>query len=148
LAAPLLVVLTLLAGACLATQVGVNATLARWSGSPVTAAGISFAVGTVVLAAYTLVARVPLPPLARAAAAPWWVWAGGVLGAFYVATMVLSAPRLGAATTIALVVAAQMVTSVVLDHLGAFGFPTRPVSLGRVGGAALIVIGVVLLRRF
>lgn len=145
--APLLVALALLAGACLATQVGVNAGLARWSGSPVTAAAISFVVGTVALAVYLLVLRVPMPPFARAADAPWWSWTGGVLGAFYVVTMVLAAPRLGAATTIALVVAAQMITSVALDQIGAFGLPVRNASPGRLAGAALIAVGVVMIRR-
>lgn len=143
----LLLVLVLVAGACLATQVGVNASLARWSGSPVTAAAISFAVGTVALVLYSVIARVPAPPLGKVPGPAWWTWAGGLLGGFYVATMVLAAPRLGAATTIALVVAGQMTTSIALDHLGAFGFPARPVTLGRLAGGALIVTGVVLLRR-
>lgn len=143
----LLLVLVLVAGACLATQVGVNASLARWSGSPITAAAISFAVGTVALVLYAVVARVPAPPLGRVPGPAWWTWAGGLLGGFYVAMMVLAAPRLGAATTIALVVAGQMTTSIALDHMGAFGFPARPVTLGRLAGGALIVAGVVLLRR-
>ena len=142
-----LLVLVLFAGACLATQVGVNATLARWSGSPVTAAAISFAVGTVALVLYSAVARVPMPPLGRGPGPAWWAWGGGLLGGFYVAMMVLAAPRLGAATTIALVVAGQMTTSIALDHMGAFGFPARPVTVGRLAGGALIVAGVVLLRR-
>lgn len=144
----LLLVLVLVAGACLATQVGVNATLARWSGSPITAAAISFAVGTVALVLYALVTRVPVPAVGKVPGPAWWTWTGGLLGGFYVATMVLAAPRLGAATTIALVVAGQMTTSIALDHLGAFGFPARPVSFGRLAGGALIVAGVVLLRRF
>jgi transporter family-2 protein len=58
------------------------------------------------------------------------------------------APRLGVATTIALVVAGQMLAAVALDHYGLLGVPVRPVNAWRGLGAALLVAGVVLLRRF
>ena len=41
-----------------------------------------------------------LPALARI---PWWHWTGGLLGALYVVTAVVVAPRLGATALIALV---------------------------------------------
>jgi transporter family-2 protein len=34
-----------------------------------------------------------------------------------------------------------------LDHFGAFGIEPRPVNLGRVAGLALVVLGVLLVRR-
>ena len=43
------IVLALVAGACLPTQAGINARLTLWTRSPVTAAAISFAVGTLAL---------------------------------------------------------------------------------------------------
>src|SRR5919108_469601 len=55
-------------------------------------------------------------------AAPWWVWIGGALGAFYVAASIVTAPRLGAATLIALVVAGQAVASLLIDQFGWVGF--------------------------
>ncbi len=59
---------------------------------------ISFFVGTVALLVVALVLHESLPWLGVVSNAPWWVWTGGFLGAFYVlATIVLipgSAPRL------------------------------------------------------
>ena len=64
-------IMALAAGACLPLQVGVNSTLARGLANPVSAAMVSFAVGTMVLFAYVLAMRYPLPGLSRSAALPW-----------------------------------------------------------------------------
>ena len=62
------------AGACLPLQVGVNSTLARGLENPISAALVSFAVGTCVLLAFVLIMRLPLPGFSRAAAMAWWIW--------------------------------------------------------------------------
>jgi bacterial/archaeal transporter family-2 protein len=136
------------AGVVLPFQAGINAELADWLGSPVRAAFISFLTGTVLLLfAAALVFR-PVPSLARLGDAPWWVWLGGALGAFYVLGSIVSAPKLGAATLIALIVAGQAVASVVVDHFGWVGFPEQHLSAGRLAGIALLGAGVVLVRVF
>ena len=35
-----------------------------------------------------------------------------------------------------------------LDHFGAFGQPVQPMNLGRIAGVALVIAGVVMVRRF
>lgn len=143
----LLVLLALVAGAGLPVQVGVNAAIGRHLGRPEWAAVVNFAVGLAALAAWTLALRLPVPPLATAARAPWWAWTGGLLGAFYVTSAVILAPRLGVTATLALSVAGQMAAALALDHAGALGAAVRPVGWAQVLGAALLVAGVVLLRR-
>lgn len=143
-----LVLVAVAAGCCLSTQVGVNGTLSRAVSSPVLAAAVSFAVGTVALFGWAVAARLRLGAIVEAAAQPWWVWTGGFLGAVYVATMIAVAPRLGAATTIGLVIAGQMAASIALDHFGALGFAAHTVNAPRLVGAALIVGGVALVRAF
>lgn len=138
----------LLAGALMPLQAGVNAQLARWVGHPVTASLVSFAVGTLALLAYSLAARPQLPPLASLAAAPWWVWAGGLLGGVFVTAAAAFAPRLGAATFISVTIAGQVFVSILLDHFGLVGFPSRPATPLRLIGALLLVAGVLLVRKF
>lgn len=70
------------------------------------------------------------------------------MGAFFVATAAAFAPRLGAATFISITVAAQMITSVVLDQYGLLGFQVRQTSGWRIVGAILLIVGVALIRRF
>jgi bacterial/archaeal transporter family-2 protein len=142
----LLLLLAVLAGAVLPVQAGINAQLRVTLGNPLAAALVSFLIGTVALVLIELGARIRLPPLAVLERAPWWHWTGGLLGAVYVGMMIVLAPRLGAATLIAAVVAGQMVTSLVLDHYALVGFAAHPLSLQRILGAALVIGGVALVR--
>jgi transporter family-2 protein len=141
-------VLAFFAGVVLPFQAGINAQLAHWLHSPVRASLVSFFVGTVALLVLSLAVWRPLPSGARIAGAPWWVWVGGLLGAFYVVGVVVTAPRLGAATLIALVVAGQAVASVLVDHFGLVGFKEHHATPGRIAGMALVVAGVTLVRVF
>lgn len=139
--------LALAAGVLLPVQAGLNAQLRSALGSPVAAALVSFLVGTAGLAAVALLLRTPLP-LGRAwAATTPWQWGGGLIGAVYVLAAIVLAPRLGAATLIAAVVAGQMMTSLVLDQYGLVGFPVHSLNPVRVLGAALVIVGVVLIQR-
>ena len=133
-------------GAFLALQAPTNAYLARSVGSPVNAALVSFAVGTLalLLAAALLGAR---PDPAQMRAAPWWAWLGGLYGAVLVAAIAYAAPRLGVAPALTLVVAGQFVVAVALDHFGALGLAARPVTLSKLAGLGLIAAGVLLVRR-
>jgi len=143
-----LALLALAAGTCIPTQAGINARLSLWARSPILAATISFLVGTVVLTGYILAARLPLPALRSAAAQPWWLWSGGVLGAFFVAVTIYLAPRLGATNMLAWVLAGQMLAAMTLDHFGLLGYPLHPLSLGRLAGIVLLIAGVLLIRIF
>jgi transporter family-2 protein len=136
------------AGVALPVQFGINAQLATWLDTPVRAAFVSFLTGTLILAAAAALVFKPLPSLSRLGHAPWWIWLGGALGAFYVVGSVVAAPRLGAATVIAVIVAGQSLASIVVDHFGWVGFEPKPVSAGRLAGMALVGTGVVLVRFF
>jgi transporter family-2 protein len=136
------------AGAVLPFQTGMNAELAHWVNSPFRAAFVSFLLGTLILLLVSALVFKPLPSWTRLGEAPWWVWVGGALGAFYVAGSIVSAPKLGAATLIALVVAGQALASLAVDHFGWVGFEENPISLGRIGGMVLIAAGVVLVKIF
>ena len=136
------------AGVALPVQFGINAQLANWLDSPVRAAFVSFLTGTIVLAGAAALVFKPLPSLSRLGHAPWWVWVGGAFGAFYVAGSIVAAPRLGAATLVAAIVAGQSLASVVVDHFGWVGFEPKQVSAGRLAGVVLVGAGVVLVRIF
>lgn len=141
-------ILALFAGIVIPTQAGINAQLSLWTRSPVLASAISFAVGTLVLIVYSLVMRIPWPALATAGSQAWWVWTGGALGAYFVAATIFLAPKLGATTLVAVLLAGQMLASLILDHFGLLGYPVHPASLGRIAGILMIVGGVMLVRNF
>jgi bacterial/archaeal transporter family-2 protein len=134
------------AGAMLPFQFGINAQLAHWLDSPLRATLVSFAVGTLALLAVALVFVRGLPAGDRVADAPWWAWAGGFLGAFYVLGSVVTAPKLGAATLVAVILAGQAVASLLVDHFGWVGFDENPITPGRLAGMGLVAAGVALVR--
>jgi len=142
------ILLAIMAGFCLPTQAGINAQLNLWSRSAILTATISFAVGTIGLAVYALILKTPWPVGDSIGRHPWWIWSGGLLGAFLVASTVVLAPRLGAASMIALIIAGQMLASICLDHFGWVGYPVHPVNGLRILGVFFLVGGVVLIRLF
>ncbi|MEJ7577412.1 MAG: DMT family transporter [Pyrinomonadaceae bacterium] len=143
----LLFALALLAGAATALQIGVNSQLRVGLGNPFQAGLVSFAVGTIALAIIALPQGLQWN-FAQTMSLPWWVWTGGLLGAYFVTALIILAPRLGASTLIGLALTGQLLVSLVLDHYGLLGFPVQRLSLPRMLGAALLIAGVVLIRRF
>jgi transporter family-2 protein len=144
----LYLVFAFVAGAMIPFQAGVNAQLSHWLHSPIRAAFVSFVVGTIALLVVSVAIWRPLPSGSRLADAPWWVWIGGLLGAFYVAGSIVTAPRLGASVLIAAVIAGQSLASLLVDQFGWVGFREHPVSIGRAVGMALVLAGVALVRIF
>jgi transporter family-2 protein len=134
-------------GAGVTVQAGLNAQLREYVGHPMFAALANFVVGTLCLLGLLLAFRVPWPATTGMKAAPMWLWVGGLLGAFYVASAVLIAPKLGAAVMFAVLIAGQVAMSLILDHYGWIGFPQHPIGLWRIVGGALLVAGVVLVVR-
>jgi transporter family-2 protein len=139
--------LAIASGVSVVVQQVLNANLrtalnsAAWSGF------VSYFAGLVCMALLALALRDPLPSATAVARIPWWAWSGGVFGAIFIGLAIVLVPQLGAATFIALLVAGQMIGSVTFDHFGWFGLTQRAIDLPRLAGVALLVAGVVLIRR-
>ena len=114
---------------------------AAWSGF------VSYFVGVVCMALLALALRDPVPAAGIAVRIPWWAWSGGLFGVVFIGLAILLVPHLGAATFIALLVTGQMLASVAFDHFGWLGLAQRPVDVPRLIGVALLIGGVVLIRR-
>lgn len=142
------ILLAIAAGAMMPTQAATNNKMAGIVGSPILSALISFFIGTLALVFYVLLSGTPFTSLAEVRNAPPIAWVGGLLGAFFVAATVALVPRLGVAMTFSLIIAGQMLVTLVLDHYGFLGVPVKEVSLARIGGILLITAGVILIRRF
>ena len=140
--------LALVIGLLLPVQVGINVELARRVASPITAGLISFTVGTAILIFCVWAMRISLPSWNTVAAFPSWLWLGGLIGALAVFGGIVAGPRIGLLALVALVLAGQLVASLLLDHYGWLGFPIRELSWGRVTGSALLLVSVVLIHKY
>jgi transporter family-2 protein len=142
-----LLVCSLVVGASLASQAGLNAQLRVALSSPIQAAFISFLVGTLILGVVCLYQGQPWFTKGSLASVPWWAWFGGALGAFNIAMSIFLAPKLGAVAFAVSIVCGQIIASLVLDQNGWLGFPKIELTVNRVLGASLIVLGVLLVAK-
>lgn len=139
--------LGLVAGLGLTVQVGMNSQLRKVLQSANGAALISFLVGTTALVAILIATRTPLPERETLSAVPVWAWFGGIFGAFYVASSTVVAAELGTASLLALALAGQLATALVVDHYGWLGLPEHPITWVRIAGVAFLGVGVWLVAR-
>ena len=136
-------------GSIVVVQASINSELRGIVGDPWRTALISTTVSTICLfVASLLVKGTAWPSAGEAGAITWWMWTGGILGAIYVAAASILVARLGSAVLFSLIVSGQLVTSVVMDHFGVIGLDRQEISPGRAAGVVLLIVGVVMIRRY
>lgn len=136
---------TIVVGALIALQAPINSGLGKATGT-MPAAAISFTVGTLLLLGIVVVAG-EAGSLSQAMDVKWYYLIGGVLGAAYVTTVLLTVRTLGAGGVTAATVAGQLTMSVVIDRFGLLGLEETPITLTRVIGVLLLFVGTVLVIR-
>ena len=141
------IILALLSGAFLPIQAGLNSKLGKAVENPVYASLFSFVIGALGLIAYILLTRQTLS-WSGVKDAPSYIWLGGLMGAFYVTVIVLAFPVLGPGLTFGLVVAGQMIISIILEHFNILVAQQNPISYMKVLGIALVIAGVIIIRRY
>lgn len=141
------IALAFAAGISIVIQQALNANLRTALSSAVWSGFASYFVGLLCMVLLAVALRDPVPSAAVASRIPWWAWSGGLFGAIFIGLAIYLIPILGAATFISLLIAGQMLTSVTFDHFGWLGLEQRSIDLPRLIGAALLIAGVVLIRR-
>jgi transporter family-2 protein len=134
-------------GACLSLQPPINAVMARMLGSSLLAACISIAISLVFAILAWATWGGGSGDLGLLAALPWWVVVGGIVGVVFVAGGVIVAPLLGVALFFVCVVAGQLLAATLLDQLGAFGLPPKPLNATKLLGLGLVLAGAALVQR-
>jgi transporter family-2 protein len=137
-------ILAAVAGAMTAYQPLINAKLSQHVDSPIWASFISFAVGTVFLLAIALFVSGGKFMTLETQELKWWMFIGGILGAFFVTVALYIVPYLGVAVMISLFIAGQLVTAGLLDHFGVLSESANPISLQKVFGLSLLALGAVI----
>ena len=140
------VILTAFVGGLIALQAPINSVLGKSVGT-FQAAFVSFAIGTVVLLGIALVAKGGLSDIPEARNLSWYYLTGGVLGAAYVTTVLVTVRSLGAGPVVAATIAGQLTASVVIDQFGLLGVTKDPISFAKVVGVLLLAAGVYLIVR-
>ncbi len=139
------IVCALAVGWLVGLQPAANALMARHV-SNLGAAFVSVAISAVVVSLLLVVFGHPGRLAGLSHFRPEWVL-GGVGGAAVVTVGIVVIRPLGAAAVVALLVAAQLVGSVMVDRFGWFGVHHVGIGLGRIVGVLLVVTGTFLITR-
>ena len=134
------------AGCLVGMQAPINSRLGRAVGTA-QAATFSFLVGTVALVAVSAFWSGGLAGLGKLGQAPWWALVGGLLGAVYVTVALVAVRTLGASGLTAVVIAGQLIISVVIDRFGLLGVARQHIDAPRIVGLVLLVVAVALVVR-
>ena len=142
----LAVLLTAGVGGFIALQAPINSMLGRTVGTWQSAA-VSFTLGTIVLVAIVLVAGGGFGSVGEARHLSWYYLTGGVLGAAYVTTVLVTVRSLGAGGVVAATIAGQLTMAVIVDQLGILGVAHHPFTVARGLGILLLALGTYLVIR-
>jgi transporter family-2 protein len=143
--------LAAVAGLGVASQSRINGELGTRLHDGVAAATISFGTGLVLLVALILAVPSGRRGLSRVVRTVrsgtglrWWQCVGGACGAFLVIGQGTTVATLGVAVFTVATVAGQSVSGLAVDRLGAGPAGPQPLTAGRVLGAALAIVAVVI----
>jgi transporter family-2 protein len=142
-----LTLVALVAGGFIALQAPINAEAASRLGHPLAGAAMSFFVGTTALFVLALLfARQHLHLETIKSLPLYMLVGGGLLGAGYVTVNIMLTPRIGVAAVMALGIAGQLFTALLIDRFGLFALVERGLTVGRVSGALLVIVGALMVR--
>ena len=139
------ILITAAAGGLIALQAPINATLGRSTGS-LGAALISFGIGTIALALIAVVAGQGGGVASIGDVSPVYL-IGGLLGAVYVTCALIAVESVGAGGVAAGTITGQLIASVIVDRIGAFGLEQTPITFSRIAGVGLLLVGTALIVR-
>ena len=138
--------LTAVVGGMVALQGPINSGLGKTIGNQ-QAAFFSFATGTIVLAVIAGLAKGGFGQIADAKTLAPQYLIGGLLGACYVSTVLVTVRTLGAGGIVAATIAGQLTVSVIIDQLGILGLDKDPISVSKAIGVLLLAAGTFLVVR-
>ena len=140
------VMLTALTGGLVALQAPINSTLGKTIGTWQTVA-LSFAIGAVAMAFLASLTKGGLGQIANVRDVSLLYLTGGLLGAAYVSSVLVTVRYIGLGGVTAATIAAQLAVAVVVDHFGLLGVDKQPITAPRIVGVALLAAGTYLVVR-
>jgi transporter family-2 protein len=106
---------------------------------------ITYGVGGLVVSLAMLIVRGG--NLAAWHALPWYTLSSGLLGLVIVGSIGYGTARLGLVTAMTVIIAAQFIAGAIVDHFGILGADLRPLTVSRLAGVGLMLLGTWLVVR-
>lgn len=131
-------------GALTSIQSSINTNLGKYVGG-IGAALVSFLVGTLTLLIFYFIFS--NSGLKNAGKAPIYLFIGGIFGAMFVFAMIKLIPSLGVSSSMAGVIAGQLIAAVLIDHFGLFGLTPIKFNYIRFLGTIFLLLGVKMMSK-
>jgi transporter family-2 protein len=138
----------LIAGVLQAAGAVMNSQLRIHLLNPWLASFVSFVLIAFFFASMVAIIPKPLPSMSNLEAMPWWAPLGGLVGAVAVFAGLTLIGKLGAGTVNGLLITANIVTSLAIDHFGLLHTEVHTANIWRILGGALMVAGIALISKF
>lgn len=140
--------LILIAGTLQAWGPPMNGALRESLNNPWLASTISFLPIIAFLGVLFLCMPQPMPTAKGIMGMPWWAPLGGLVGSFAVIAGLIFVTKVGAGAFAGLTITANILMSLLIDKYGMFGMEIHALTIWRILGGALMVVGVALIAVF
>ena len=141
------ILIAIFAGAMLPIQGSINAQLSSLLKHPLQTSLVSFMVGVIGVVFVLLILQPSLPSFSEIKQVPIHLYIGGFLGVVFVTTTFIMIPKIGAANMLAAAIAGQLIISVIIDHFGWFNVNQIQISLYRIIGVLLLLVGLYFIQK-
>jgi bacterial/archaeal transporter family-2 protein len=129
-------------GAVMSAQLRISLT------NPWLALAVLFGLNFFFFAGLFAVAPRPLPSIEGIGAMPWWAPLAGLTGAVAVFAGLVFIDKIGAGPVNGLIITANLLTSLAIDHFGLMNMPTHSLNVWRIVGAAFMAVGIAFISLF
>ncbi len=138
----LFIIFALLIGAISAIYLPMNSSVSRYLGSPLTASMTFYSVALITsIALFVLFGE--FETIYNIPSVPLYLYLTGFISAFIVLSITFLIPILGARKLVVLSIAGQLIMAMIVSHFGVLESPEDPITIKKVLGAALLVLGAV-----
>ncbi len=136
------IIFAFLIGAISSIYLPMNSSVARYLGSPLTAS-ITFYFVALLTAILLFVIFGKPETIFNIGTVPPYLYLTGFISAFIVLSITFLIPILGARKLVILSLAGQILTAMIVSHLGILESPQDPITLKKVVGASLFITGAI-----
>lgn len=138
----LLLIAAILTGSVVPIQTAANSQLRYRLNSPFMASITNSSIGVIFLILFSLCLW-QMPQISKETFInnPWWLWTGGILGAFIICSAVLVMPVLGSLRTVLITMLGSISCGLIVDHFGLFNVVEHKFDLARLAGIVMVLFG-------
>lgn len=141
----------LLAGSCIAVQAAMNARLGQIINN--TWLATSYAFFTSFLLVFLMFLLLNTTGITiqwqqtSFSEVPWYLWFSCVLSVIGVGSMYWLIPKMGVGTLMSYALTGQLIVAMLISHFGLFESPQKFISMTKLAGSLLLIMGILLLNK-